>query len=348
MKNIRDFLQLELSDILNRRAEVYGICAIWIVCFHLTIVAGMDTSNIMLRLINKAFSIGASSVDIFLFYSGVGVYYSMNKHSIADYYKNRLHRLFLPWTIIAGAYFIWYEICHKGSFLNVILKISTIYWWIDDVLLWFVPALVVLYLVYPFLFLADRRTNNKGSIVFLIASIIVIILLSIYNAPILDTRFEKLISRIPFFLLGSIVAEWAQKHKHYKVRGRDIIAITALLCIGVFVLKKYTSINYTAFYRWFKATFVAFVVFLYLYLTNVWECSKPICAFTSAIGRLSLEVYLSHLCLLYAFKTYSWWEEMSMFFRWVLVLVCTVVVIAVYKLICKGLSILLRTKKQVS
>ena len=53
------------------------------------------------------------------------------------------------------------------------------------------------------------------------------------------------------------------------------------------------------------------------------------------MGDLSLEVYLAHLCILYFLNEYNWWINATWYFKWLIVIIATIVILAVYKMMYK-------------
>lgn len=113
--------------------------------------------------------IGYVGVDVFFFLSGIGLTYAIQKNDVFAFYVRRLKRIipsFLIIGIIIGVLNSW------G--LKVFVKKITGYGFLFESIysfLWFVPAIMILYLVFPWLYMF---LNKAGDIITGIFTIIVI------------------------------------------------------------------------------------------------------------------------------------------------------------------------------
>lgn len=104
------------------------------------------------------------SVDMFLFLSGFGIFHSLKKN--ADplrFMERRLNRLvpaYLPFIIIYCAVCHWAGQMDKWQALG---NLTTFGWWtqIGAQFNWYVPTLVVLYLLSPLFFAVIQRDRKK-------------------------------------------------------------------------------------------------------------------------------------------------------------------------------------------
>ena len=95
---------------------------------------------------------GFMGVDIFLFFSGFGLCYSLNKKSIKEFYKRRFVRI-LPLYIVLGLfagilhyqdYSIWDYFCNISSLS---------YWGLGgNKFEWYLSSLFILYLAFPLIY----------------------------------------------------------------------------------------------------------------------------------------------------------------------------------------------------
>ena len=107
---------------------------------------------------------GNNGVDMFLFLSGIGLWFAWTKkahplgegHRVGSFYYRRFLRLYPAWLIIACLYYIPQFWPSGGGYSpNLFHLIANIlvgwsFWRIDDLTFWFVPAIMVLYLIAPF------------------------------------------------------------------------------------------------------------------------------------------------------------------------------------------------------
>ena len=59
---------MTMQRLLEKRNAIYGICALWIVLFHLSRKIGMP---FYIPVVTEVISIGNMAVDVFLFLSGL-------------------------------------------------------------------------------------------------------------------------------------------------------------------------------------------------------------------------------------------------------------------------------------
>lgn len=88
-------------DLLSKyRTAIMGFAALWILFSHvwLRVFYSIPFLSHIEEFIKK---IGFCGVDIFLFLSGLGLTFSIKKHSTKDFYYNRIKRILLPFLIIS-------------------------------------------------------------------------------------------------------------------------------------------------------------------------------------------------------------------------------------------------------
>ena len=135
------------DNIVNNRSLFWGISILLILLYHqpdYSLIKGIY------------FYPGFVGVDVFLFFSGYGLCFSINKHSLIDFYKRRLERilpLYLLMAILCSlvlsfrgekVYTIWDYFCN--------LTTLSYYGLGGDVFEWFLSALFLLYLIFPLLY----------------------------------------------------------------------------------------------------------------------------------------------------------------------------------------------------
>ena len=66
-----------MKNLLERRDEIYGVCALWIVLFHVFRRISMP----YIPVVTNVIGLGNMGVDIFLFLSGVCLYLSSDRRT---------------------------------------------------------------------------------------------------------------------------------------------------------------------------------------------------------------------------------------------------------------------------
>lgn len=136
---------IELANISRFRGALMGIAMLIIIMFHVDL-ARWDTFYGLRRM-------GNLGVDMFLFLSGVGLWFSWVKTpSYKHFYFRRLIRIYPAWLIIACLYFIPRIPVHDtASLINLLGEIlfNWNFWRYDELSFWYIPAIMALYLCAP-------------------------------------------------------------------------------------------------------------------------------------------------------------------------------------------------------
>ena len=94
-------MKSSLSLLSSYRGALMGVAIIWVMLYHL--------GDIDVSVIRVIFGVGYGGVDIFLFLSGFGLYFSLSKkeNSLTRYYKKRFCRV-LPefWLYLLVLFFL--------------------------------------------------------------------------------------------------------------------------------------------------------------------------------------------------------------------------------------------------
>lgn len=131
------------SVVSEHRSFIMGLSMFSIMLFH-----QYFTSVLPLNIFHN---LGHWGVDVFLFLSGMGLVNSLQKYSTEAFYKRRFIRIF-PSCMICGIskYIIFLLICSYIS--NIEEKIDLNLWSIASFDLWFIPTIIVLYIIAPVLY----------------------------------------------------------------------------------------------------------------------------------------------------------------------------------------------------
>ena len=98
---------------------------------------------------------GNVGVDIFLFLSGVGLWFSWVKTpDVLRFYRRRLLRIVPTWIVVATAFYMPDYLGARRfsrSLVDLIgdITINWDFWLHDELTFWYVPAIMALYLVAP-------------------------------------------------------------------------------------------------------------------------------------------------------------------------------------------------------
>lgn len=283
---------MNLSFISKFRTELMGIAMLLVVWHHLPM-------NINFSVYDFLKTNGGFGVDIFLLLSGMGLYFSTSKGlDIKKYAIKRAIRIFPIYSLII----VVLSIIKGGGYdiTNIILKITTIGWWTGHGAYdWFIPNLVLLYILYPFYYLC-LKPHKYG---FYLGIIIVIgLYLYIFFLP-YGSSFQSLY-RYPVFFLGAIVGKLLKENVKEKKIDYFFLLLFCIGCgLSIYAYHKYNEPNLDPFIvpviklnGWLFIPYI-FIVTGFCIITSYLLSLKKmdnINKLLKLIGSMSLEVYLLH------------------------------------------------------
>ena len=136
---------IELANISRFRGELMGAAMLFIILFHVALPR--EDAFFGLR------RMGNVGVDMFLFLSGIGLWFSWMKNpSAKHFFIRRYLRIYPTWLIIACLFYI--PSFQGGSTWNWIYLFGEItinwgFWLHDELNFWYIPATMMLYLFAP-------------------------------------------------------------------------------------------------------------------------------------------------------------------------------------------------------
>lgn len=98
-------LTFDLERFSNARTSIMGYAMLLVVVFHSSIDVGS------IGIINFIKSIGDIGVDIFLFVSGIGIWFALQKYQrFTEYWHRRLLRIVPAFFLINTLWFVAYDL----------------------------------------------------------------------------------------------------------------------------------------------------------------------------------------------------------------------------------------------
>jgi peptidoglycan/LPS O-acetylase OafA/YrhL len=197
---------IELANISRFRGELMGAAMLFIILFHVALPR--EDAFFGLR------RMGNVGVDMFLFLSGIGLWFSWMKNSSAKHFFIRRYlRIYPTWLIIACLFYI--PTFQGGSTWNWIYLFGEItinwgFWLHDELNFWYIPATMMLYLFAPaYMELIRRHPIYRWlPVVMIMWCILVQYVTPIHQAV---GHLEIFWSRVPIFFIGINMGEMVRQ-----------------------------------------------------------------------------------------------------------------------------------------
>ena len=295
---------IELANISRFRGALMGIAMLIIILFHVDLAR----SDIFFGLRRM----GNLGVDMFLFLSGVGLWFSwMKTPSCRHFYFRRLVRIYPAWLIIACLYYIPRLHVHDAaSLVNLVGEIgfNWNFWLHDELNFWYIPAIMMLYLFAPpYMKLIGRHPVYRWlPVVMIMWCILVEWVTPIHHAV---GHLEIFWSRVPIFFIGINMGEMVRQKRTIDGQGIWMLIIMFVMTsVSCFFLEQERHGQFPLF--------VERMLYIPLTITFILLCNRVlrrtprwVNASLAFVGALSLECYLIHLhfVLDYLPKSWSYW-----------------------------------------
>lgn len=259
-----------LKDVSTYRSELMGWSIVWIMMLHF----GFYT----LKPLGFVAQYGYAGVDIFLFVSGFGLFYSLDKKPLLlSFYRKRLIRIFPAYYLVGAFASI---IVFHDTILQYLFRYSTIGFWIGGAYFeWYVPSLLLLYLLAPFLKQAGLKWQSALAVLFLVIGFLIL-----GHEELIDGVHYFLLYRVPAFLYGMICAQWLKNA--YSIKCFLWIALAGI----PFFIWLYPNFHQVYLYKYYSVFFLMPIfVMAFSGISKYVVFVNPV---MSCIGRSSLEIYL--------------------------------------------------------
>lgn len=287
---------IELSNISRYRGELMGAAMLFVILFHV----GLPREDTFFGLRRM----GNIGVDIFLFLSGMGLWFSWTKKpDIKNFYFRRLLRVYPAWLVAASLFYIPDFVCpdlvrhggHSTSIIDLIgdITINWDFWLHDELTFWYIPATMMLYVVTPFYMqlIIKHPIYRWLPIAMIMWCIIVQYITPIHSGV---GHLEIFWSRVPIYFLGINIAA-AVKRKD-TLDGASIwmiILIFAMSLMSSIFLEQEKHGQFPLFLE--RMLYIPLTVTSILLLNRVFRRTPR--WFNQSfkfVGMISLEAYLVH------------------------------------------------------
>ena len=212
-----------------------GIAALSIYFFHAWIPITLEPqhSSVFLLSFLEHFSkkIGFFGVDIFMLLSGIGITFAIKKESLPKFYYRRIRRLLLPFATVG----IIRGITQNWGWKVIIGNLTGFNFFTKDInsFLWFVPAIAILYLLFPLYYKIFNKFPNK--ILFTAGVIMIWLLISVMVKDIMREDLFGFTNRIPVFVIGILIGYLIQNGKGIDLTVHSCILLFIMLFTGLYL-----------------------------------------------------------------------------------------------------------------
>lgn len=281
---------MKYENTLKYRSVWMGLAMLWVVIYHSSYIFP----------INFFKNIGYGGVDICLFASGLGCYYSLCRNDdIAGFVKKRFLRIFPTyWCFLP----FWFLYAFKAFDMNLSSVLGNIFG-IQNftskgaAFNWYISAILLFYILAPyFKKVVDRFDGFK--------QLFVVIFLFAISVPFWKSNTLIItVSRLPVFYLGMLFAKSSKKRE--KLSAYKIV-VYLLVAIAGFILL-WLSFEHFRDYRWSHALYwypfilitpgLCVAVSLVMNLLDKNKVTSLIPKALSFVGKYSFEIYLTHILI---------------------------------------------------
>ena len=307
---------IELADISRYRGELMGAAMLFIILFHVQ----LPRSDMFFGLRRM----GNIGVDLFLFLSGIGLWFSWMKdregenlrQKTVGFYLRRLLRIYPTWLVMASLFYVG-DFMGAGKYSKNLadllgdVLVNWDFWLHDELTFWYIPATMMLYLLAPpYMELIRRHPVYRWlPVVMVMWCVIVQWVTPIHQAV---GHIEIFWSRVPIFFIGINMSE-AVRGKQ-SVDGQSIWLILLMFGVALSASIFLEQVRHGQF-----PLFVERMLYIPLTVTTVLLLNAVLRhtpqwfnRALSFVGAVSLEIYLihSHFVLVHLERLgWSYWPK---------------------------------------
>ena len=283
---------IELGNISRFRAEQMGAAMLFVILFHVALDRG-DPFYGLRRC-------GNVGVDIFLFLSGVGLWFSWVKTpDVRRFYCRRLLRIVPTWLVVATAFYLPDYLGARRFSRSIVDLIGDItinwdFWLHDELTFWYVPAIMALYLVAPwYMRLVQNRPIYRWlPLLMVVWCVMVQWVLPIHHAV---GHLEIFWSRVPIFFIGINFGELVRTRRQLPGESVWLLLLTFLMTFGTCLyLEQVRHGHFPLFVE--RMLYIPFTVCTVLVMNRIFRRTPQwVNSAFRFVGALSLEAYLIHI-----------------------------------------------------
>ena len=261
-----------LFAISEARNVIFGIATLWIGLFHsdylndtISYYIKSDFIAEPLKFIRGTGNVG---VDMFLFLSGIGLYFSFTKDShVLSFWKKRLMRVLPSAFLIATFYFSFRYVngrFNSGPFYYFLRETFLYFFVKGERVFWFISLILLMYLVFPIFYKIIDKWKAWGMI-----GMVAVVIAGTFAiraiAPGVYSNVEIALCRIPVFVIGIWAGRFVMEKKEIDRRWLWLVLAVA---VGMLVLMA----NYNAIVKAIVPGYTKEMETMYIFIYRYAAC----------------------------------------------------------------------------
>ena len=289
-------LQYKLNDLFKHRFIWMGVAMLWIIFFHFP----FQISFLPLRIFKI---IGYGGVDIFLFASGLGCYFSYSKNrNPLTFIKRRISRLapvYLPFIVVWVSYQYFSKKIPLQAAIGNVFAVQG-FTNLGNDFNWYITGLILCYILTPFFFEIIEKTKKWAQLLGIIA-LLLMITITFWNT----TNEIIIVTRLPIFAIGMYFAKMSEgEHPVLTLKSTCYLFLTSVVgfvILGIFIL---FLESYLWSYGLYWYPFILITPGLCIFISIIsetmmkYKITRGFILLLKSIGEYSFELYLVHIfCL---------------------------------------------------
>ena len=283
---------INFANISHHRSELMGLAMIAIGLFHVNVPR--------LSPFYGLWRMGNMGVDVFLFLSGVGLWYALTGNtSLKRFFTRRYLRIYPTWLLVASLYYVPRFLQGAKGTKEIIdlagdVLVNWDFWLHDELTFWYIPATMMLYLFAPaYVKLVSRHPIYRWLPVLMIVWCVAVQwVVPLHNAV---GHIEIFWSRVPIFFIGINCGAMVKQGQSLSAQSVWLLVAAVVLSLGVDIYLEQTRHGLFPLFigrmLYIPATF-SLVLLLSNCLTAVPQAIKRA---LRLVGMVSLEMYLLHV-----------------------------------------------------
>ncbi len=282
---------IPLADISRFRGELMGLAMLFIILFHVWVRRDDPFYGL-----HRCGNVG---VDMFLFLSGVGLWFAWTRHPDTRlFYARRFARIFPAWLVMACLFYVP-DFLGSGRYSSSLgdligdVTLNLGFWEHDELTFWYIPAIMALYIAAPpYMWLVSRLPVYRWLPVLMVVWCVAVQWVEPLHSAV--GHIEIFWSRVPVFFLGINAGQLVMERRCLQKGSMPLLLVTFGMTFGTCLyLEQELHGRFPLFVErmiYIPLTFTTVLLLVrMLRRTPGWMNSA-----LRTVGALSLECYLIH------------------------------------------------------